>query len=220
MAEILIMATIGGVAGAFLTGGGYWLQQRWDAEAKDKEIHRAAEEKLNFSPNLNVKLYPDPATTLGPYRPTLSRYDLIIQNINEKSVPVLDLRIEFIFGNPITKIQSTVMPESGQRLTVGSLELHQQNPDESQLSYEYKPTNNALERKFSLEISMLSVGAQPINTNVANLYVEKWPERVAFIAKAILDLSIAPPFKKLQTRWDHIVECIFMRSMEGSFQKQ
>lgn len=151
-------------------------------------------EKL--SPKIDIKLFPFPEQAITKYKYPLKQYVLTIQNLNKQSPSVSDFRIEFIFNNVIEELKQMPLIESGGNLSVSGVEIYEEKKDGTIFHYEEQPLETRLTENFSLDILKAKVNGKEVNTNIAILTCERWPENVSFSGKIIVDLSKKPEILK------------------------
>jgi hypothetical protein len=167
-------------------------------EARDEEITN--EEKLRLSPKLDIKLFSFPKEAVTPYRYPLRQYLLGIQNLNKDSVPIFDLRIEFIFKNIVKEIKANPILENGGNLSVGGVRIYVGDEKGLVSKYEEQPTETPITKNFALTVQKAKVNEGYINTNIVFFTCERWPERAFFSGEIVVDLSKSPRILREQNK--------------------
>ncbi len=197
MGEVFVMAIIGGIFGVSIFGIGYWAEYKSKEAEKEKQAQRIAEENLKLSPKVRIKLFADLPET-QPYKPPLKRYHLYIDNANQNSVPITNLRMEFNFKHVIDNIRKqVVLPDLRGGATLGPFEAWADKKDGSQDIIKDEPRNYSLSKRFTFEIDTENINKTIKNTNIVYLDVEKWDEQGStFVGEIVLDTSKQPHREK------------------------
>lgn len=167
-------------------------------DSRDEEISN--EEKLRLSPKLDIKLFFFSKEAVTPYRYPLKQYLLGIQNLNRNSVPIFDLRIEFIFKNIVKEIKASPILENGGNFSMGGVRIYVGDGKDLVSSYEEQPTETPITKNFALTIQKAKVNEGYINTNIVFFTCERWPERAFFSGEVIVDLSKSPRILREQDK--------------------
>jgi|GEM_PF-2174808 len=139
-------------------------------------------------PKLDIKLFVKPGINQYP----LQNYTLIVQNMNQKSVPITDLRIEFMFKNIVSAVKAhSTSPDSA-----GTVSFYETKNGKSALVYEDQTEETALTKHFSLNIQKATVRGITINTNLVWFDCDVWPEKMSFSGDIMVDLSKIPEIHK------------------------
>ncbi len=152
------------------------------------------EEKNKLSPKLNIDLSPDLAKD-NPYKYPLHEYRMLIQNENENSVPIQDLRTKFFFYNNVHQVEKRPMIVTGGVVSFSGLRVIEHNKTGSKIVLEEQPVDDYILKSFFLTIQPQKVSDRQINTNIVLFTVERWPEKVGFLGDIIVDLSKKPTIK-------------------------
>jgi hypothetical protein len=137
-------------------------------------------------PKFDIKISP---SAYPRYQSQLREYSLLINNLNPKSVPVEDLRIEFNFRNVLERTKSMPLIPSGGASTIRGVAIHGKDKQGVESSYEELPGHGPIEKKFVLEIKKVKVNNKIINTNVLTLSCTQWPAKVGYSADIIVNLA-------------------------------
>lgn len=190
MAEIVTITVIGALVGGILSGGVFWLQKKWDAEAHEKMLRHAAEEKAKLAPALSIRLDRYPDDLQGKHLPPLKRYSLMINNINPNSVPILKMSMEFNFKNVVEEVRTQVLLQNTEGMSVEDTEIWVNKADGTMDYLREEPRNPEISKRFAFRIQTLNVNKNIENLNFVDLYVDKWDERGStFVAEVVIDTS-------------------------------
>lgn len=197
MAELVTITVIGAVVGGTLSGGAFWLQKKWDAEAHEKMLKDAAEEKAKLAPNVSIRLDSYPDNLQGKHRPPLKRYLLMINNLNSNSVPILKMSVEFNFKNVVAEVRPQILLRSSEGASVDDTEIWVNKKDGTIDYYREEPHNLEISKRFTFSIQTLKVNKDIENMNFVDFYVDKWDERGStFTAEVVVDTSKLPRINK------------------------
>lgn len=197
MAEIVTIAVIGALVGGFLSGGVFWLQKKRDAEAREKLLTAAAEEKAKLAPILSIRLDRYPDNLQGKHRPPLKRYSLMIENLNLNSVPVQKMGMEFNFKNVVAEVRSQVLLLNREGMSVDDTEVWANKTDGTLDYLREEPRNPEISKRFTFRIQTLNVNKNIENLNFVDFHVDKWDERGShFLAEVVIDTSKQPRIDK------------------------
>jgi len=148
----------------------------------------------SLKPKFNIKIFPSPDPR---YQSQLRQYSLLINNINSKSVPVVDFRMEFKFRNVIKKAISMPLIPSEEAVTTRGVTILKKDKKGVEAVYEELPGHSPIEKNFVLEIKEAKVNNRIINTNVLTLSCTQWPPGVGYSADIVVDLA---PTSKIKIR--------------------
>ena len=140
------------------------------------------------APKLDIKLYVKPGIDQYP----LQNYSLIVQNMNRKSVPITDLRIEFMFKNIVSEVKTHSISLD----SAGTAFVYETKNGKSALIYEDQTEETALTKHFSLNIQKATIKGKTINTNLVWFDCDVWPDKMFSGGDIIVDLSKIPEIHK------------------------
>lgn len=170
----LLVSAIAGILSKYLPARSYKMVML--GETKEAE------------PKLDIKLFVAPGINQYP----LQNYSLIVQNMNRKSVPITDLRIEFMFKNIVSEVKT----HSTSLDSAGTVSFYETKNGKSTLVYEDQTEETALTRHFSLNIQKAKIRGITINTNLVWFDCDVWPEKMSFFGDIKVDLSKIPEIHK------------------------
>ena len=151
-------------------------------------------EKEHRTPKVDIKLFPSGGNILLKGKSTRREYDFMLQNLNKKTVPVQDLRIELFFPYNIKEISLSPMAEPSQNSGMSGLRVRQEINNELVTTYEEQPLTEQAKNNCTFEILKAIANGIQINTNTAVFSCTTWPERTSYFARIIIDLSEKPSF--------------------------
>jgi hypothetical protein len=173
-------------------GGAWILSTLWVADRENAALKKHQLPPIqNFEPNLDIKLF----LSHFPSPQRQREYILQINNINPQSAIITDFRMKLVFKNKINKVNRSVLPDTGQP-GIEQMKVHKKGKNRPDYDYEELPNETSLAKHFTLNIQRAKINKKLTNTNSAILTCDIWPEKAAFTANIVIDLTKEPEFPK------------------------